>query len=63
MAKGGFKVSVNGRIVHCHKIEADFDEATIVIDRDPDPQKTPPAEDFDREKFFVSTVTTSDMDD
>lgn len=51
MAKGGFKVLVNGRVKRCCKIEVDFDEATVSFcNGEP--------EHFDRETFAISTETS-----
>lgn len=56
MAKGGFKMIVNGKARRCYKIEADYDTATLKVDNGE-------SEDFDRSAFAVMSVTEDDSPD
>lgn len=56
MAKGGFKMIVNGKVRRCYRIEADYDTASLRVDNDK-------PEDFDRSNFAVMSVTKDDTPD
>ncbi len=60
MARGGFKVMVNGQLIRTHSIEADFDEKTVVLGGRLYGRSL---SQVDFKNFFVSTVTDADMDE
>lgn len=64
MAKGGFKVLINGRVERCHRFVVDYDQRLFWKDI----QKQSPddidlkGEDFNPKTFAVMTVTREDME-
>ena len=57
MAKGGFKVLINGRIERCHRFSVDFDTGIFINCKGIESCEP---ELFDRDRFAVMTVTEKD---